>query len=79
MIDYVCNTTGQEKIQYIGYSMGVTGFIGAMNEHPHIASKVKMAHFLAPVAYLAGLKTKLAHVMPFLNIIQVYFMSQSTK
>ena len=71
MIDYVCKTTGQDKIQYIGYSMGVTGFIGALNEYPNIASKVKMAHFLAPVAYLSGLKAKLANVMPFLNIIQV--------
>ena len=72
MIDYVCNTTGQDEIQYIGYSMGVTAFIGALNEHPRLTSRVKMAHFLAPVVYLAGLKAKMIHAMPFLNMFQVF-------
>ena len=72
MIDHVCKTTGQDRIQYIGHSMGVTAFIGALNEHPSLAGKIKMAHFMAPVVYLSGLKTKYGHFMPILNMIQVF-------
>ena len=72
MIDHVCNTTGKGRIQYIGYSMGVTAFVGALNEHPRIAGKIKMAHFLAPVVYLSGVKAKYGHLMQsYSGMIQV--------
>ena len=71
MIDHVCKTTGQDRIQYIGYSMGVTAFVGALNEHPRIAGKIKMAHFLAPVVYLSGVKAKYGHLMQLYSMIQV--------
>ena len=69
MIDHVCNTTGQERIQYIGHSMGVTAFVGALNEHPNIASKIKMAHFMAPVVYMSGLKAKYGSLFQLLTIL----------
>ena len=71
MIDYVLNATGQDKIQYIGFSMGTTGFMAAMNEHPDIAGKVKMAHLLAPVAYLEHLEGPTTLLRPFVDIIEV--------
>ena len=71
MIDYVRNVTGQDKIQYIGFSMGTTGFMAAMNEHPDIAGKVKMAHLLAPVAYLEHLEGPTTLLRPFVDIIEV--------
>ena len=53
MIDHVRNVTGQERIQYVGFSMGTTGFMVAANERPEeMAGKVEMAHLLAPVAYI---------------------------
>ena len=71
MIDYIRNVTGQVKIQYIGFSMGTTGFMAAMNEHPDIVSKVKMAHFLAPVAYLGHFAQPSTVLLPFLDNIEV--------
>ena len=71
MINYIRNVTGQDKIQYIGFSMGTTGFMAAMNEHPEIASQVKMAHLLAPVAYLENLEGPTNLLRPFVDIIEV--------
>ena len=71
MIDYVRNVTGQDMIQYIGFSMGTTGFMAAMNEHPNIESKVKAAHLMAPVAYLEHFEGPPIHLKPFTDIIEV--------
>ena len=79
MIDHVCNTTGKGRIQYIGYSMGVTAFVGALNEHPSMAGKIKIAHFLAPVVYLSGLKAKYGHLIRLLTILAGGQVSQIKK
>jgi lysosomal acid lipase/cholesteryl ester hydrolase len=34
MIDHVLNTTRQEKIHYVGHSMGTTAFMVTMNLRP---------------------------------------------
>ena len=61
MIDHVRNITGQERIQYVGFSMGTTGFMVAANERPDaMAGKVKMAHLMAPIAYIQGWAKKWA-------------------
>ena len=57
MLGYILNFTGQEKLQYIGHSMGPALAIIAMGSHPDIADKIKMAHFLAPYAY-SGIHVK---------------------
>ena len=51
--------------------MGTTGFMAAMNEHPDIAGKVKMAHLLAPVAYLGHMEGPSTLLRPFIDIIEV--------
>ena len=71
MIDYIRNVTGQDTIQYIGFSMGTTGFMVAMNEHPDIVSKVKAAHLLAPVAYLEHFEGPQNLLRPFTDVIEV--------
>ena len=71
MIDYVRNVTGQDMIQYIGFSMGTTGFMAAMNENPNIVNKVKKAHLLAPVAYLEHFEGPPNLLRPFTDIIEV--------
>ena len=50
MIDHIIETTQQEKIFYIGHSMGTTGFMVMANDRPEYQDKVHLANFLAPVA-----------------------------
>ena len=72
MIDHVRNVTGQERIQYVGFSMGTTGFMVAANEHPEdMADKIKMAHLLAPIAYIQYSRTPLVALLPISNLIEV--------
>ena len=39
-IDYVLNVTQQEKMSYIGFSMGTTVFFTLMHHHPQYNQKV---------------------------------------
>ena len=74
MIDHVRNVTGQERIQYVGFSMGTTGFMVAANEHPEeIERKVKMAHLMAPIAYIKHARTPLVTLLPIWDLIEVPF------
>jgi len=70
MIDYVLEKTGQEKIHYVGHSMGTTGFMVTMNYKPEYADKVKMANLLAPVAYLENMKSPIRIIAPFTEEIE---------
>ena len=72
MIDHVLKVTGQNKIQYVGHSMGTTGLMVALNEHPDIAKKIKLAHFLAPVAHVKIVRSPLALlIQPAQTLIEV--------
>ena len=50
MIDKIMENTSQEKIFYIGHSMGTTGFMVMANDRPEYQDKIHLASFLAPVA-----------------------------
>ena len=50
MIDTINSNTNQEKIFYIGHSMGTTGFMVMANDRPEYQDKIHLASFLAPVA-----------------------------
>ena len=50
MIDQIISITEQEKIFYIGHSMGTTGFIVMANDKPAYQDNIHLASFLAPVA-----------------------------
>ena len=71
MIDYVLMKTGQEKLHYVGHSMGTTGFMVLMNARPEYADKVKMANLLAPIAYVEHMQSPLRLIAPFTDEIEV--------
>ena len=50
MIDQIISVTEQEKIFYIGHSMGTTGFMVMANDKSAYQDKIHLASFLAPVA-----------------------------
>ena len=71
MITHVLDHTKQEKIFYVGHSMGTTGFLAMSAYHPEIYSHIELASLLAPVAYVAHLKGPIALVAPFEKQLQV--------
>ena len=71
MIDMVLSKTGQEKIHYVGHSMGTTGFMVMINERPEYADKVKLANLMAPVAYVENMISPIRILAPFVDEIEV--------
>ena len=62
MIDYVLDYTGVEKLNYIGYSQGVTTFLVMCSEKPENCEKVQLVIAIAPAARLMNTKSKVFRV-----------------
>ena len=71
MIDYVLEKTGQDKLHYVGHSMGTTGFMVLMNDKPEYADKVKMANLLAPIGYVGHMESPIRLIAPFTDELEV--------
>ena len=71
MIRKTLETTGQEKLFYIGHSMGTTGFMVMSVMHPEMNEKIELASLMAPVAYLGHARSPLKYLAPFADQIDV--------
>ena len=71
MIDKIIEVTGQEKMVYVGHSMGTTGFMTMANQRPEYQDKISMAHFMAPVAYVDNMKSPIKYLAPYSNSLGV--------
>ena len=71
MLNKTLDTTGQEKLFYIGHSMGTTSFMVMSNMRPEMNDKIELANLLAPVAYMQHAKSPLHLLAPFVNSIDV--------
>ncbi len=71
MIDLVLERTGQEKLHYVGHSMGTTGLMVMMNEKPEYGEKIKLANLMAPVAYLENVISPLRVLTHFEDELNV--------
>ena len=71
MLNKTLETTGQEKLFYVGHSMGTTAFMVMPNFRPEMMDKVELASFLAPVAYMQHAKSPLHYLAPFVDSIDV--------
>jgi len=69
-INYVLRYTKQEKIQYIGHSMGTTAFMAMGATHPEVYDSIALAHFLAPVAYVGHMTSPIRLIAPFQSEIK---------
>ncbi|XP_044254321.1 lipase 3-like [Tribolium madens] len=58
-IDYILDTTGQEKIFYVGHSQGTTVFFVMASERPEYNAKIRLMSALAPIAYMGHLPNPL--------------------
>lgn len=59
MVDYVLEHSGHEDLHYIGHSMGSTGMMVLLSSSPEYNRKIRLASFLAPVAYVSQIRSRL--------------------
>ena len=72
---YIIETTGQDKIRYIGHSQGTTQMFAALSDpvtRPKIAPHVEVFYALAPVVYLNDNKLPIPNFAAYLtNIVRI--------
>jgi pimeloyl-ACP methyl ester carboxylesterase len=59
VIDYILSTTESEQIFYAAHSMGTTMFYVLCSERPEYNSKIRAMFSLAPIAFMASVKSPL--------------------
>jgi len=69
MLNYVMENTQQEKIYYIGHSMGTTTYMVMNSMDSSWADRVELAVFLAPVAFMKHIQSPLRLLVPYLDEI----------
>jgi len=69
MIAKTLETSGQDKLFYVGHSMGTTGFMVMSAMHPEMNEKIELASLMAPVAYLGHARSPLHYLAPFADQI----------
>jgi len=62
-IEKVLSVTGQEELQYVGHSMGTTGFMAMHHYRKDIAQKIRLAHLLSPIAYVSHMKSPIRYIV----------------
>jgi pimeloyl-ACP methyl ester carboxylesterase len=75
-IDHILGTTGQDKLYYIGHSMGTTMFFVMMSQRPEYNEKIHAMIAFAPVAFFTASKHPVVHSVltvaeRFLEVISV--------
>jgi predicted alpha/beta hydrolase family esterase len=74
---YVLNVTNQEKLVYIGHSLGCATLFIALNECPQLNKQVEVAIALHPVSCTANM-AKMEVIGPIFNAIRVLDLTMST-
>ena len=70
-VDFILAETKQEKLYYIGHSMGTTMFWVALNEHPNLKDKISLMVGMGPVAKVKYMKSPLRFLSPFVHEVEV--------
>lgn len=72
MIDYTLAETGEQKIQYIGFSQGTTAFWVMTSMRTEYNDKIVAMHGLAPIAFVGNIRSPLIKALaPFTNSLEV--------
>ena len=61
----------QDKLMYIGHSMGTTMFYVMAIDKPEVASNIKAMFSLAPIAFINHLKSPIRLLAPFIHEFEV--------
>jgi pimeloyl-ACP methyl ester carboxylesterase len=78
VVDYVLNATGEQKLHYIGHSMGTTMLYVLLSERPQYNSKIWAMFSLAPVAFLSHMTNPLRAFI-LTRGVQAVYVCHSTK
>ena len=62
-IDYILNSTGHNKLYYIGHSMGTSMFFVGMSQRPEYNHKIHAMIAFAPVAAFTSTKNPVIHFL----------------
>lgn len=62
-IDYIISLTNQEKLFYIGHSLGTTCFFALSSTRPEYNKKFRLSINLAPIAYSNNIQISYVHWM----------------
>uniref|UniRef100_A0A8D9E787 Gastric triacylglycerol lipase n=1 Tax=Cacopsylla melanoneura TaxID=428564 RepID=A0A8D9E787_9HEMI len=68
-IDFILKKTNQDKVAYIGHSMGTTMFYVMASMRPEYNEKILVQLSLAPIAYLGHTTSAVRLAAPFAKII----------
>uniref|UniRef100_A0A8D8QN01 Lipase 3 n=1 Tax=Cacopsylla melanoneura TaxID=428564 RepID=A0A8D8QN01_9HEMI len=68
-IDFILKKTNQDKVAYIGHSMGTTMFYVMASVRPEYNEKILVQLSLAPIAYLGHTTSAVRLAAPFAKII----------
>ncbi|CAD7011372.1 unnamed protein product, partial [Ceratitis capitata] len=63
IVDYILETTGHRRLHYVAHSQGCTVFFVMLSEKPEYNEKIVSATLLAPVAFLANLRSPPFRIM----------------
>ena len=72
-IDYITTNTGQEKIFYLGHSMGSTEFLVTMSEQPEWQDKLYAGFLFAPPAWMGHMNNTLSSIAQFVDEVDALF------
>ena len=70
-IDYVLRTTGKNKLNYVGHSMGTTSFFVMASMRPDYNQKINQMIALAPVAYMSHTRSPIHIIARHSRNVQV--------
>jgi pimeloyl-ACP methyl ester carboxylesterase len=62
-IDFILRTTGQEKLFYIGHSMGTTMFFVMMSQRPEYNKKIHAMIAFGPAAFFTPTKNPIYYAI----------------
>ncbi|XP_013105672.1 lipase 3 [Stomoxys calcitrans] len=74
-IDYILSKTGYDQLHYIGHSQGTAVFWVLCSEQPQYAQKILSMHALAPIAYIADMKSPLFRTL----VLFLDFLTAATR
>ena len=78
-VNKVLGVSGKTSLVYIGYSQGLEIAFAELSTNKKLVSKIKLVVALAPVAYLANIKSPLRLLAPYANYVDVSGHSQSSR
>lgn len=68
-IDFVLNRTGQNKLFYVGHSIGAGALFGLLSEKPHYNEKILLFSAMAPAVKYRNMKSDIRHLFTPINQI----------